>query len=219
MATIKKLNPDNVAGNARLAKKAVSPIAQSQKVSMTKAAIRANNPAGSSGAAAGMKADLMSGRSRVADPFGVDFGFALPVGKLIKAAQGLRAAGKIAESESLAARVASKSLGGSSKALQATRESKTLFWPAPKDLQYMGRGASGKAVRGLSEGVYPRLSKSTVSDATVNIVDTRRMNPLQARSALENGVVQTTKIARRAISASPKINKVTNALLRGRTAK
>lgn len=63
----------------------------------------------------------------------------------------------------------------------------------------------------------PNLPKGrNVSDATVNIVDTRRMNPAQAKSALEKGVNQTATFKRGVPSKPKKINKVTRRLLEGR---
>jgi len=59
-------------------------------------------------------------------------------------------------------------------------------------------------------------SRSNVSEGTLNIVDTRRMNPAQAKSALEGGVNQTAVFKRRGPSAPKKVNKVTKRLLGGR---
>lgn len=187
MAAPKMLNPDSAAGNAKIK----APVVKKPKVAVVKrpassaeTARAAGLKAGTVGAANPLKllaSEVTRSRENAfefltgiqtrgnkvkVDPLGL--AMALPVGKVIRAAKALKAVGKIGESEALAARVAAKSLGGSRKALQATREARTLYWPAPKDLQYMGRGTSGKAVRGISEKVFPRRGVTQISELPVS---------------------------------------------------
>jgi hypothetical protein len=131
-------------------------------------------------------------------------GFALPTGKVKAAATGLRAAGKIELADVLGSRLAAKNIG--------KLRGKDIAQGLPGGLPKIGNYA-----RGMSESVFPRLSKrSNVSEGTMNIVDTRRMNPAQAKSALEGGVNQTAVFKRRGPSAPKKVNKVTKRLLEGR---
>ena len=202
------------------------------------------------------------------DPFAV--AMALPVGKVLKAANVLRAVGKAAKAAPLANRLVAKSLGKDAGRLIAQNSGVTnsfirenvignakkvrnlsaesTFPRAPKkgpmgqpDLGDLGAGRVGlpystpaqirrtnRARQAAQQGermyeLEKRLnlpgkapSRSNVSEGTLNIVDTRRMNPAQAKSALEGGVNQTAKIKRRVPSAPKKVNKVTKRLLGGR---
>lgn len=172
---------------------------------------------------------------------------ALPVGKVLKAAKALRAAGNIAKADSLTARVVAKAAGGSRAAVRGQREQRVVAFMRP-DYPGIFKGpvdsvkVGGKA-RDLSESVFPRLPSGggvpgasrtfdkyydaleegasrfkgrNVSEGTLNIVDTRRMNQAQAKSALEGGVNQTAVFKRRGPSAPKKVNKVTKRLLGGR---
>ena len=133
------------------------------------------------------------------DPMGV--AMALPLGKVVKAARALRAAGQVGKAEAVMSRAAAKIKGQ-----KIGRE--FSYFDEPVDF--------ARESRVRSEAVFPRATRSNVSEGTMNIVDTRRMNPAQAKSALEGGVNQTTKINRRVPSAPKKVNKVTKRLLGGR---
>jgi len=197
------------------------------------------------------------------DPFSV--AMALPVGKVLKAANVLRAAGKVGKANALEARLVAKNLGklsgreiartgeayptamvGNMKAAAAAKETASSVFPrSPKkgslgDLEYLPgmtktqaavkmrgqtkRAAYRKSIEGTRvTELEKRLnlpgkapSRSNVSEGTLNIVDTRRMNPAQAKSALEGGVNQTAVFKRRGPSAPKKVNKVTKRLLGGR---
>ena len=159
-----------------------------------------------------------------ADP--ASLAMALPVGKLVKAAKVLRAAGKVgnklkfAAAEALEARVFAKAAGGSKKGIAAINSipGRTMRGVS------IGRGLAEDA-RKASEKIYPRakfdmnplakaeyksgakeIARSKMAQpSTMNIVDTRRMNPAQAKSALEGGVKQTATFKRR-------VSKTTSAL-------
>jgi hypothetical protein len=176
------------------------------------------------------------------DPTGL--AMALPIGKVLKAAKALRAAGNIARADSLTARVVAKAVGGSKAAARGQREQKVVAFMRPDypgvfqgsmDYSKIGRkgqleiGRVGRTARGLSEISYPRRDYSpkfssypntpkgtNISEGTMNIVDTRRMNPAQAKSALEGGVNQTATYKRGVPSTPKKVNKVTKRLLGGR---
>ena len=152
------------------------------------------------------------------DPAGL--AMALPVGKVLKAAKALRAAGNIAKADSLTARVVAKAAGGSRAAARGQREQKVVAFMRP-DYPGIFQGpvnsvrVGGKA-RAASEKVFPRATRSNVSEGTMNIVDTRRMNPAQAKSALGGGVSQTAKIARRIPGKEKPVRGATARLLKGR---
>ena len=158
--------------------------------------------------------------------YGFDSSFALPIGKLIEAAKGLRAAGKIGQAAALEARIAAKVGGQIGKRASAIGNAGRGPFSAANFAKenaaiksITNRDITAKGARAASESVFPRKtfdSGSNVSEGTMNIVDTRRMNPAQAKSALEGGVNQTTKIKRRVPSAPKKVNKVTKRLLGGR---
>lgn len=202
------------------------------------------------------------------DPFGV--AMALPLGKVLKAANVLRAAGQAGKAATLSNRLVAKSLGKDAGRLIAQNRGATnsfirenvidnakkvrnlsaesVFPRAPKkgpmgqpDLGDLGAGRVGlpyntpaqirrtnRARQATQAGdrVYElekRLNlpgtapkRSNVSEGTLNIVDTRRMNPAQAKSALEKGVNQTATFKRGVPSKPKKVNKVTRRLLGGR---
>ena len=162
----------------------------------------------------------VSRRGVSVDPMGV--AMALPVGKVLKAAKALRAAGMGAKASQLEARNVAKIAGREAgKRLAKANNPATVFGVGRTGEQVLSdyiRGAQGvgKITREASEGVFPRATRSNVSEGTMNIVDTRRMNPAQAKSALEGGVSQTAKIKRRVPSAPKSVNKVTKRLLGGR---
>jgi hypothetical protein len=93
------------------------------------------------------------------DPMGV--AMALPVGKVLKAAKALRAAGNISRADSLTARVVAKAAGGSKAAARGQREQRVVAFMRP-DYPGVFQGpvdsvrVGGKA-RGLSESVFPRV--------------------------------------------------------------
>lgn len=140
---------------------------------------------------------------------------ALPVGKVLKAARVLRAAGQVGKANALTTRVIAKAVGGSRAAARGMREQKVVPYMTPEWPGVSSRTTATKA-RGLSESVFPRITKSNVSEGTLNIVDTRRMNPAQAKSALEGGVSQVAKFARRTPAKEKPVKGVTGRLLRGR---
>ena len=192
------------------------------------------------------------------DPMGV--AMALPLGKVIKAARVLRAAGQAGKAEAVMSRAAAKLKGQKigrefsyfDEPVEIARESRvrseSVFPRAPKkgpmgqpDLGDLGAGRvglpyntpaqirrtnrarqagqSGTRVTELEKrlnlpGTAPK--RSNVSEGTLNIVDTRRMNPAQAKSALEKGVNQTATYKRGVPSTPKKVNKVTKRLLGGR---
>lgn len=119
---------------------------------------------------------------------------ALPVGKLVKAARVLRGAGKIAKASALEARVFAKAAGGSKKGIAAINSIPGRSMEGVS----IGRGLANDA-RKASETIYPRAKPGSnpVAEGVLNIVDTRRMNPAQAKSALEGGVKQTATFKRR----------------------
>jgi hypothetical protein len=138
---------------------------------------------------------------------------ALPLGKLTKAAKALRAVGgarnrsvAAALTERLAAKAAGKSFG------QSLAENKAAG--GGPILQYIANAGAG--ARKASESVFPRATKANVSEGTLNIIDTRRMNPAQAKAALEGGVSQTAKIARRIPGKEKPVRGATARLLKGR---
>ena len=145
-------------------------------------------------------------------------GFALPVGKVKAAAMGLQAAGKTAAASAMRARVLAKESGRNLPKTIALAEKMWTRTPgssAPTP-QTVGKTLLGKLPREASESVFPRRTKSNVSEGTLNIVDTRRMNPAQAKSALEGGVSQVAKFARRTPAKEKPVKGVTGRLLRGR---
>ena len=86
---------------------------------------------------------------------------ALPVGKVLKAAKALRAAGSIARADSLTARVVAKAAGGSRAAARGQREQKVVAFMRP-DYPGVFQGSVdsvlvGSKARGLSKSVFPRL--------------------------------------------------------------
>jgi hypothetical protein len=169
----------------------------------------------------GVVSQIKAGRAKqAASPLGqladTVLGFALPVGKVKAAATALRAAGKTSQAAALSARVLAKE--GGRNLPKTINEAKRMFTGIPES--YTPKTASkvlqGGLSRDASTSVFPRSPKSNVSEGTLNIVDTRRMNPAQAKSALEGGVSQTAKIKRRVPSAPKSVNKVTKRLLGGR---
>jgi hypothetical protein len=162
----------------------------------------------------GAAATIKAGRAKMAaSPLGqladTLLGFALPVGKVKAAAMGLRAAGNIKKAAALESRLKAKSAGKYlAESLSPKREPGTGI-----NSFFYGYG---KADRAASRSVFPRGTKSNVSEGTLNIVDTRRMNPAQAKSALEKGVNQTATYKRGVPSTPKKVNKVTKRLLGGR---
>jgi len=140
---------------------------------------------------------------------------ALPLGKVAKAAKALRAVGgarnrSVAASltERLRSKAAGKSFG------QSLAENKARG--GGPILQYIANAGAG--ARKASEKIYPRVKfgKNPVAEGTLNIVDTRRMNPAQAKAALEGGVSQTAKIARRIPGKEKPVRGATARLLKGR---
>jgi len=100
------------------------------------------------------------------DPFGV--AMALPVGKVLKAAKVLRAAGNVARADALTTRVVAKAAGGSRAAARGQREQKVIAfmrpeWPGVFSKQ-LGSSPleAGKKARGVSESVFPRLPNTNI---------------------------------------------------------
>ena len=156
---------------------------------------------------------------------------ALPVGKVLKAAKVFRAAGNIGKADALTARVVAKAAGGSRAAVRGQREQKVIAFMRPEwpgifngstTLGALkgstGVRSAGTKARGISESVFPRVKfgSNPVAEGTLNIVDTRRMNPAQAKAALEGGVSQTAKIARRIPGKEKPVRGATARLLKGR---
>jgi hypothetical protein len=138
---------------------------------------------------------------------------ALPLGKLAKASKALRAIGgarnrsvAAALTERLRSKAAGKSFG------QSLSENKAAG--GGPILQYIANAGAG--ARKASESVFPRATKANVSEGTLNIIDTRRMSPAQAKAALEGGVSQTAKIARRIPGKEKPVRGATARLLKGR---
>jgi hypothetical protein len=129
--------------------------------------------------------------------------FALPLGKVAKAANALKNAGRIEEATALSARLGAKTAG-------------KFFGASERGIATDRAIDVGGRARMASEKVFPRATKSNVSEGTLNIVDTRRMNPAQAKAALEGGVSQTAKIARRIPGKEKPVRGATARLLKGR---
>lgn len=154
--------------------------------------------------------------------------------KLMKAASALTAAGQVSKAEAvrarLAARVEGKTLSGNVNDVAMRNQSTSVFpridsskvRTAPnRILEEQGRRRS--TTRGFGtvnpEGYAALQSKPDFLGKgafNVPIVDTRRMNPAQAKSALEKGVNQTAVYKRGVPSKPQKLNKVTKRLLGGR---
>lgn len=163
---------------------------------------------------------------------------ALPLGKVIKAARVLRAAGQAGKAEAVMSRAAAKLKGQKigrefsyfDEPVEIAREtrarSESVFprvTELEKRLNLPGTAPKTTVTRGVGtvnpEG-YAALQKKPdflgKGAFNVPIVDTRRMNPAQAKSALEKGVNQTATYKRGVPSTPKKVNKVTKRLLGGR---
>jgi len=154
-----------------------------------------------------------------ADPAGL--AFALPTGKVAKAAGLLLGKGKIFPAMGLVKRLTAKDYGRSA-AKEIARNAKTpnMAQQAAQDSyeRVADLTRSGRSARWKSELVFPRakFGPNPMREGTVNIVDTRRMNPAQAKAALEGGVSQTAKIARRIPGKEKPVRGATARLLKGR---
>jgi len=92
-----------------------------------------------------------------ADPAGL--AMALPVGKVLKAAKALRAAGNIGKADALTARVVAKAAGGSRAAARAQKEQRAIAVMRPEWPGVFGPSSSRRAgdkARGISEKLFPR---------------------------------------------------------------
>jgi len=91
------------------------------------------------------------------DPMGI--AMALPVGKVLKAAKALRAAGNIGKADALTARVVAKAAGGSRAAARAQKEQRAIAVMRPEWPGVFGPSSSRRAgdkARGISERLFPR---------------------------------------------------------------
>ena len=103
------------------------------------------------------------------DPFGV--AMALPIGKVLKAAKVLRAAGKASQATALEARLGAKEAG---KFFGGTgKKSQGLGLPMDRAVDVGGRA------RDFSESVFPRASTGTLRSIS-------NLNPETARSAAKS---------------------------------
>jgi hypothetical protein len=94
---------------------------------------------------------------------------ALPVGKVLKAAKVLRAAGNIGKADALTARVVAKAAGGSRAAARAQREQRAIAVMRPEWPGVFGPSASRKAgdrARGISEELFPRSTEGLSKKAS-----------------------------------------------------
>jgi hypothetical protein len=160
-----------------------------------------------------------------ADPAGL--AMALPLGKVAAAAKALKAAGKVGNKLKFAA----------AEALEARLGAKIRGKEIGRTFSYFDEPVNvAKERRVQSESIYPRakfdmnplakaeykagakeIARSKMAQpSTMNIVDTRRMNPAQAKAALEGGVSQTAKIARRIPGKEKPVRGATARLLKGR---
>lgn len=160
------------------------------------------------------------------DPLGVAMAF--PVFKAGKAAAALKGAlgaipatkkaatlAKIAYNEGrVLSRIAGREATSGGGSLINDVAMKNMARQGLRDFENIARPITERLPYALKKA--NRAGRSNVSDATVNIVDTRRMNPAQAKSALEGGVSQVAKFARRTPAKEKPVKGVTGRLLRGR---
>jgi hypothetical protein len=107
---------------------------------------------------------------------------ALPVGKLVKAAQALRGAGKVAKAAALEARIGAKQFGKELPRIASLANKMSGGMPGSIVTAGKASKVTGRSARAGSEGVFPRApKKGFLGDLEAGALPGSNMTNAQAR--------------------------------------